>query len=152
MEQQFCQSFPGGCVYVTQAGATRICLDDGQSLTIASNMLHHVLGTLQKRPDRLFLDPSFLGTLPRDFADITKKSISVLEFSLRTSELLGKDNVVNVAELLSYSEVDLLKMPHVGKKSLNEINSVLKFVCYQHQVNLEEVRKKFRDRRLGTEM
>lgn len=47
-------------------------------------------------------------------------------FSTRTSRALASDDVVYVGDLVQRTEADILRMPNLGRKSLNEIKSALR--------------------------
>ncbi len=51
--------------------------------------------------------------------------ISELALSARTFNALSLENINTVSELIQYSEYRLLRIPNLGKKSLNEIKEVL---------------------------
>ena len=53
------------------------------------------------------------------------RSIHSLSFTSRSLRCLQAENITTVAQLLKYSENDLLKTPNLGRKSLNEIKEVL---------------------------
>ena len=52
--------------------------------------------------------------------------VSELEFIVRTDDALKSIGVLTVYDLVQKTERDLMKVPNLGKKSLNEIKDVLK--------------------------
>jgi len=48
-----------------------------------------------------------------------------LEFTIRTHNCLLSENIEMLGQLLKYTEIELLKIPNLGKKSLREIKNVL---------------------------
>ncbi len=83
---------------------------------------------------KLKLRKSFLKGLeekeePIDNLKIDQESldlkISELALSPRTFNALSSENINTVSELIQYSEYRLLRIPNLGKKSLNEIKEVL---------------------------
>ncbi|MFA6060810.1 MAG: DNA-directed RNA polymerase subunit alpha C-terminal domain-containing protein [Taibaiella sp.] len=52
--------------------------------------------------------------------------IDTLEFTVRTQNCLRDEGINTVCDLLKWSEVDLLKTPNIGKRSLTEIKNILK--------------------------
>jgi DNA-directed RNA polymerase subunit alpha len=53
------------------------------------------------------------------------KSVEELELSVRSSNCLKNANIKSIADLVTKSEVDMLKYRNFGRKSLNEIKEVL---------------------------
>ena len=53
------------------------------------------------------------------------KPISELELSVRSSNCLAEANIRTIGDLVRKKETEMLKYKNFGKKSLNEINSVL---------------------------
>ncbi len=53
------------------------------------------------------------------------KSVSDLEFSVRSANCLKAENIHFVGDLVQKTEQELLRTPNFGKKSLNEIKEVL---------------------------
>jgi len=51
--------------------------------------------------------------------------IEELDFSVRTYNCLKKANIVNISELVQYSETDLMNIRNFGKKSLSEVKEKL---------------------------
>lgn len=52
--------------------------------------------------------------------------VSELEFIVRTDNALKSIGIITVYDLVQKTERDLMKVPNLGKKSLNEIKDVLK--------------------------
>lgn len=53
------------------------------------------------------------------------RKIDELEFSVRSANCLKNDNIVYVGDLVKKTEMDMLRTPNFGKKSLNEIKELL---------------------------
>lgn len=53
------------------------------------------------------------------------KSIDTLELTVRSNNCLKTENVNYIGDLIQKTELELLKTPNLGKKSLNEIKHVL---------------------------
>ena len=51
--------------------------------------------------------------------------VSELEFTVRTDNVLKSVGILTIHELVKKTELDLLKIPNIGKKSLTEIKDVL---------------------------
>ncbi len=56
---------------------------------------------------------------------ILLKPIDELELTVRSANCLKAENIQYIGDLIQRTEVELLKTPNLGKKSLNEIKSVL---------------------------
>jgi DNA-directed RNA polymerase subunit alpha len=54
------------------------------------------------------------------------RKVEELELSLRSYNCLKKENIVYIGDLVVRTEAQLLQTPNFGRKSLNEINEVLK--------------------------
>ena len=53
------------------------------------------------------------------------RPVDDLELTVRSANCLKAENINNIGDLVRRSEVELLKTPNLGKKSLNEIKEVL---------------------------
>ena len=70
--------------------------------------------------------------------------ISELELSVRSANCLKEANIKTIAELVKRTEADLLGFRNFGKKSLSEINEILKVMGLHlgMKVDMKKVRKK----------
>ncbi len=95
-----------------------------------------------------------IGKLPEDMEEeeeeskekkeLTKKltkPISELELSVRSSNCLAEANIRTIGDLVKKKETEMLKYKNFGKKSLNEINSVLSSMGLHLGMELEEIEK-----------
>ena len=57
---------------------------------------------------------------------ILSRAVDDLELTVRSANCLKAENVYFIGDLVQHTEVELLKTPNLGKKSLNEIKEVLK--------------------------
>lgn len=53
------------------------------------------------------------------------KTIDSLELTVRSANCLKSENIYYIGDLIQKNEIELLKMPNLGKKSLTEIKNVL---------------------------
>lgn len=65
------------------------------------------------------------------------KPIDELELTVRSANCLKAENIQYIGDLIQRTEVELLKTPNLGKKSLNEIKSVLSEMGLTLGVRLE---------------
>ena len=64
--------------------------------------------------------------------DIFMKSVDDLELTVRSANCLKAERVYYIGDLVQHTEMELLKTPNLGKKSLDEIKNVLA----EHNLNL----------------
>lgn len=71
-------------------------------------------------------------TNPRELSDIEKHAqhvlnqpIDYLTLSTRIKNCLKAEGIINVRDLVTWTNIDLLKTPNLGKKSVSEIKQVL---------------------------
>lgn len=69
---------------------------------------------------------------PRDIDPILMRPIDDLEMTVRSANCLKAENIFYIGDLIQRTEVELLKAPNLGKKSLTEIKDVLA----QHDLSL----------------
>jgi DNA-directed RNA polymerase subunit alpha len=60
-----------------------------------------------------------------EFDPILLRPVEDLELTVRSANCLKSENIQYIGDLVQRTETDLLKTPNLGKKSLNEIKSVL---------------------------
>jgi DNA-directed RNA polymerase subunit alpha len=60
-----------------------------------------------------------------DIDPLLLRSIEELELTVRSANCLRAQNMRYLGDLVQYTEQDLLKIPNLGRKSLNEIKAVL---------------------------
>ena len=60
-----------------------------------------------------------------EFDPILLRPVDDLELTVRSANCLKAENIHHIGDLIQRSEVELLKTPNLGKKSLTEIKSVL---------------------------
>merc|ERR1712151_1321310 len=59
------------------------------------------------------------------FDPMLLRSVDELEFTVRSANCLKTENIHYIGDLIRKTEIELLKTPNLGKKSLNEIKDVL---------------------------
>jgi len=73
-------------------------------------------------------EPGETGTEPALRTEINEhlfRSVDELELSVRASNCLKTANIRSIADLVQRTESELLKTKNFGKKSLNEIKTIL---------------------------
>ncbi len=78
----------------------------------------------------LFIDFKIEATVEKEEEEeklnpILLKPIDELELTVRSANCLKAENIQYIGDLIQRTEVELLKTPNLGKKSLNEIKGVL---------------------------
>ena len=53
------------------------------------------------------------------------RKVEELELSVRSMNCLRNDNIIYIGDLVQKSEIEMLRTPNFGRKSLNEIKEVL---------------------------
>ena len=59
------------------------------------------------------------------FEDLTRTRVDELELSVRSSNCLRAANIQTLEDLVTKTEAEMLKYRNFGRKSLNEIGSLL---------------------------
>lgn len=68
--------------------------------------------------------PPYLGSIAEKIAPFLRR-VDDLELSVRTMNCLRGEDIFYLGELVQKSEVEMLRVPNFGRKSLNEIKEVL---------------------------
>lgn len=87
------------------------------------------------------------------FNPVLLKKVDELELSVRSQNCLKNENIIYIGDLVRRSESDMLKTPNFGRKSLNEIKSILQAmelgfgmdIAEWPPENIEDLSKKFED-------
>lgn len=97
-------------------------LNPEEAIRRASTILQHQLAAfvdLQVEPMKEKLENK------ESFDPILIRPVDDLELTVRSANCLKAENIYYIGDLVQRAEVDLLKTPNLGKKSLNEIKAVL---------------------------
>lgn len=104
-------------------------IDPEQAIRRAASILHEQIDPFvelrqevrqEKKADKPQIDPILL------------RPVDDLELTVRSANCLKAENIYYIGDLVQRTESELLKTPNLGKKSLNEIKSVLE----QHNLSL----------------
>lgn len=97
-------------------------IEPDQAIREAAKILHGQLQVFvdlesteseQQEEEQIYVDPVLL------------RSVDDLELTVRSANCLKAEKINNIGDLVRCTEVELLKTPNLGKKSLNEIKEVL---------------------------
>ncbi|MEI4260091.1 MAG: DNA-directed RNA polymerase subunit alpha [Candidatus Dasytiphilus stammeri] len=72
-----------------------------------------------------------------EFEPILLRPVDDLELTVRSANCLKAESIHYIGDLVQRTEVELLKTPNLGKKSLNEIKDVLALRCLSLGMRLE---------------
>lgn len=98
-------------------------IDPEESIKQAATILHDQISVFvdlkqisqeTKKAEEPEIDPILL------------RPVDDLELTVRSANCLKAENIYYIGDLVQCSEIDLLKTPNLGKKSLNEIKDVLR--------------------------
>ena len=98
--------------------------DDALSLaakTLQEQFAMFVIG----KAEEYSVDAEDAGQNPVKFHPVLLKKISSLELSVRAKNCLNGDNIVYVGDLVQKTEAELLKLTHLGRRSLYDIAQLL---------------------------
>jgi ERCC4-type nuclease len=70
--------------------------------------------------------------------DIFNKPLNELELSYKSANGLRKDNIKYLGDLVKLSKPEIMRIPFIGKKSLNEIVEVLNEISLRLDMKPEE--------------
>jgi DNA-directed RNA polymerase subunit alpha len=99
-------------------------IDPEESIRRAATILHEQLAVFVDLKDH---QPSEAprGEAAGDIDPILMRPVDDLELTVRSANCLKAENIYYIGDLVQRTEVELLKTPNLGKKSLTEIKDVL---------------------------
>ncbi len=100
-------------------------IDPEQTIKLAATILHDQLS--------VFVDFEKVNEQPEDekivvedvFEPVLLRPVDDLELTVRSANCLKAENIFYIGDLIQRTEVELLKTPNLGKKSLTEIKDIL---------------------------
>ncbi len=104
-------------------------MDCEQAVKLAANILNHQLSVFidfKARTEEVSVEKS------AEIDPILLRPIDDLELTVRSANCLKAESILYIGDLVQRTEVELLKTPNLGKKSLTEIKDVLA----QHELSL----------------
>lgn len=97
-------------------------IDPEESIRQAATILQHQLSVFVDLKSDAIKEPEE----PEDKIDpILLRPVDDLELTVRSANCLKAENIYYIGDLIQRTEVELLKTPNLGKKSLTEIKDVL---------------------------
>ena len=95
------------------------------TLTQAALILREYLNIFITQEGEIEIKEEKIDEEKEKLKNMLAKSVEELELSVRSSNCLKNANIKTIADLVTKSEVDMLKYRNFGRKSLNEIKEVL---------------------------
>ena len=97
-------------------------IDPEEAVRRAATILHEQVSVfvLLEKTDRMAYETEDEGIDP-----LLLRSVDDLELTVRSANCLKAENIYFIGDLIQRTEVELLKTPNLGKKSLTEIKDVL---------------------------
>ena len=99
-------------------------VDPKQAVNDAAHLLHQQLKVFETTWEGTDQEGTSQGAAP-DIDPILLRPVDDLELTVRSANCLKAESIYYVGDLIQRTEVELLKTPNLGKKSLTEIKEVL---------------------------
>lgn len=100
-------------------------VDPEQTIKLAATILHDQLSVFVDF-EKVTEQPAEEVHVPEDnFDPILLRPVDDLELTVRSANCLKAENIFYIGDLIQRTEVELLKTPNLGKKSLTEIKDIL---------------------------
>ena len=97
-------------------------IDPEEAVRRAAQILHEQISVFVQLQESDHSD----AEVPEERVDpMLLRSVDDLELTVRSANCLKAENIYYIGELIQRTEVELLKTPNLGKKSLTEIKDVL---------------------------
>ncbi len=108
----------------------KLTLDLSTNGTLDAEEAVRIAATIMQRQLQAFVDFSYEEEVNQaedepEFDPILLRPVDDLELTVRSANCLKAENIFFIGDLVQKAEVDLLKTPNLGKKSLTEIKDVL---------------------------
>jgi DNA-directed RNA polymerase subunit alpha len=97
-------------------------IDPEEAVRTAATILHEQISVFVR------LEESQRATtdIAQEYVDpLLLRTVDDLELTVRSANCLKAENIYHIGDLVQRTEVELLKTPNLGKKSLTEIKDVL---------------------------
>lgn len=100
-----------------------VCAED--SIKLAATILHDQLSVFVDLEKMEGVEEQVGKEEEKAFDPILLRPVDDLELTVRSANCLKAENIFYIGDLIQRTEVELLKTPNLGKKSLTEIKDVL---------------------------
>ena len=97
-------------------------IDPEESIRRAATILQHQLGVFVDLQSEIIAEPE---EHEDEIDPILLRPVDDLELTVRSADYLKAEDIYYIGDLIQRTEVELLKTPNLGKKSLTEIKDVL---------------------------
>jgi len=101
---------------------TNGAIDPEEAIRSAATILQHQLAVFVDFQSDMVNDPS---QHEDDIDPILLRPVDELELTVRSANCLKAEDIYYIGDLIQRTEVELLRTPNLGKKSLTEIKDVL---------------------------
>jgi DNA-directed RNA polymerase subunit alpha len=109
-------------------------VDPEEAVRDAASILNQHLSVLLDLNSEMISKPT---DVPVHFDPLLMRPVDDLELTVRSANCLKAENIFYIGDLIQRTEVDLLRTPNLGKKSLMEIKDVLATKGLQLGMRLE---------------
>jgi DNA-directed RNA polymerase subunit alpha len=101
-------------------------VDPEKTIKMAATILHDQLSVFVdlEKPSKIDDDLVVVPPVPT-FDPVYLRPVDDLELTVRSANCLKAENIFYIGDLIQRTEVELLKTPNLGKKSLTEIKDIL---------------------------
>ncbi|MGR9087831.1 MAG: DNA-directed RNA polymerase subunit alpha [Gammaproteobacteria bacterium] len=100
-------------------------VDPEETIKLAATILHDQLSVFvdfEKVNEQIAEEPA---KEEQEFDPVLLRPVDDLELTVRSANCLKAENIFYIGDLIQRTEVELLKTPNLGKKSLTEIKDIL---------------------------
>jgi DNA-directed RNA polymerase subunit alpha len=100
-------------------------VDPEQTIKLAATIIHDQLSVFVDF-EKVVEQPRAERSSPDEFIDpVLLRPVDDLELTVRSANCLKAENIFYIGDLIQRTEVELLKTPNLGRKSLTEIKDIL---------------------------
>jgi DNA-directed RNA polymerase subunit alpha len=100
-------------------------VDPEETIKLAATILHDQLSVFVDFEKVNEQQPEAVVVIEESFDPVLLRPVDDLELTVRSANCLKAENIFYIGDLIQRTEVELLKTPNLGKKSLTEIKDIL---------------------------